>query len=140
VQHSQNSHICIVQMCKGRYSFFTSLLLIFYRSLYPTEEVEKTLNLLINGNKISSFYQIRLQYIYTWECHKETPCEANLKQAKVSFFWFSFYLYKIREQEGGIGPAWGIWYQWQGWGGGGEMVNMVQILCAHICKWKNDIC
>jgi hypothetical protein len=41
---------------------------------------------------------------------------SYLKQTKMSFV-----LNKIREQEGGIGPAWGIWYQWE-WGGDGERV------------------
>jgi hypothetical protein len=28
------------------------------------------------------------------------------------------------------------------WGGGEgcRSVNMVQILCTHVCKWKNEIC
>jgi hypothetical protein len=48
-----------------------------------------------------------------------------LKQAKMSFFFlssFSFFFYKIREQEGGTGPRWvgeEVWNEWEG-GGGGE--------------------
>jgi hypothetical protein len=33
----------------------------------------------------------------------------------------------------------GLWYQW--WGGGGKgcgRVNIVQILCIHVYKWKNE--
>jgi hypothetical protein len=36
------------------------------------------------------------------------------------------------------GPAWGF-----GTSGRGRMcrrMNMVQILCSHVCKWKNDTC
>jgi hypothetical protein len=64
-----------------------------------------------------------------------------LKLAKTSCF--SFYLllflfYKIREQEGGTGSALG----WEGAGGGerGRRMNMVQIMCTHVCKCKNDTC
>jgi hypothetical protein len=53
------------------------------------------------------------------------------------FFFFSFFFYKIREQEGRTVLAWGIWYQWEGKRGG---VNIMQMLCAHICKCKNDTC
>jgi hypothetical protein len=59
-----------------------------------------------------------------------------LKQLKMSFF----FSYKLREQETeqvlpeGVGT--------KGWGGGGERVsvNIVQIPCAHVCKWKNETC
>jgi hypothetical protein len=50
-----------------------------------------------------------------------------LKQVKMSFFS----LYKIREQEGRTGSTSGR---------GEERVNIVQILCTHVYKWKNDIC
>jgi hypothetical protein len=45
-----------------------------------------------------------------------------LKQAKMSFFNFLFFffclfLYKIREQKGRRGLAWGGWYPWEGGGG-----------------------
>jgi hypothetical protein len=47
-----------------------------------------------------------------------------LKQAKKSFlFVFSFFFYKIGEQEGGTGPVDGGWrYHWEGkcWGKGVE--------------------
>jgi hypothetical protein len=63
------------------------------------------------------------------------------KQAKMSFF--SFFFYKIREEAlvlpmgGG-----GVWYQWEGelMGKGHGRVNTVQVLCTHVCKWKNDSC
>jgi hypothetical protein len=54
----------------------------------------------------------------------------------------SFFLYKIREQEGRRGPVWGI-----GTSGGGEYVGkghgrvtVVQIWYIRVCKWKNDTC
>jgi hypothetical protein len=48
----------------------------------------------------------------------------------------SFFFYKIREQEGGAGSAWGCWYQCGGEEVGIGHVNIVHILCAHVCKWK----
>jgi hypothetical protein len=66
--------------------------------------------------------QFGLLYIYTWKCHKETPCVAILNNEKCHFFLLLF-LYKIGEQEGGTGPAWDRgWYQWEG-EGFGEMVK-----------------
>jgi hypothetical protein len=41
--------------------------------------------------------------ICTWKCHKETPCVATLNKQKCHFF-----SYKIKEQEGATGPAWGL--------------------------------
>jgi hypothetical protein len=75
--------------------------------------------------------------IYTWKCHKETPCIAIIKK-KSQFFSF----YKIREQEGRTGPIWGDWYQWEGEDMGRDCrrVNIVQILCTHVYKWKTETC
>jgi hypothetical protein len=51
--------------------------------------------------------------------------------------------FKNREQEGKTGPVWGQ-HQWKG-----EdirkvcrrvKVNMVEMLCTHVCKWKNETC
>jgi hypothetical protein len=55
-----------------------------------------------------------------------------------------FFFYKIREQEGGSGRVSGgrRWYQLED-GGGGERcrrVNVLQILCTHVCKWKSENC
>jgi hypothetical protein len=60
-----------------------------------------------------------------------------LKQTKISFVSF---FYKIREQEGGTGPSWGGWYRWRGKEVGKECarMNIVQILCTHICKLKGE--
>jgi hypothetical protein len=61
-----------------------------------------------------------------------------LKQTKMSFFFF----YKIGEQEGRTGPAWGVGTSGrrEEVGKGCGRVNMVQILCTHGCKWKNETC
>jgi hypothetical protein len=53
---------------------------------------------------------------------------------------FFFFFYKVREQEGRIGlvRGEGVCYQWEGKdvGKGCGRMSMVQILCAHVCKWK----
>jgi hypothetical protein len=72
--------------------------------------------------------------MYTWKCHKETPCRAILNKKKKSFF-------KNREQEGKTGPVWGLaavgrgGYKervWEGEYGG--------ILYTHEQKWKTETC
>jgi hypothetical protein len=59
------------------------------------------------------------------------------------FLSFIFFFYKVEEQEDGTGSARVRgWHQWEE-GGGRERdrrVNMVQIMCTHICKYKNDTC
>jgi hypothetical protein len=67
------------------------------------------------------------------KCLKEIPCTATLNKQK-----YHVLKNKVREQEGRIGPLWGI-----GTPGSGEDVgkgyrreNMVQILDIHVCKWK----
>jgi hypothetical protein len=52
-----------------------------------------------------------------------------------------FFFYKIKEGRTGHARRGGL-EQWEG-GGSRERVwrmNMVQILCTHVCKWKNDTC
>jgi hypothetical protein len=76
-------------------------------------------------------------HIYMEISQGNVPC-SYLKQAKMLFF--SFLFYKIREQEGRAGPAWE-----EGGNGrrkkvvekGCRRINMVQILCTHVCKSKN---
>jgi hypothetical protein len=54
---------------------------------------------------------------------------------------FSSFLIQIGEQEARTDPDYvvgtrgggGVWKCW-------KRVNMMQILCTHACKWKNDIC
>jgi hypothetical protein len=43
--------------------------------------------------------------IYTWKCHKETPCVALLNKQKCLF---KTKQNKNREQEGKTGPVWGF--------------------------------
>jgi hypothetical protein len=64
---------------------------------------------------------------------------SYLKQAKMSSIFFS---YKSGKQDGGTGPAWVSWHQWEGEevGKGCKRVNMVQIKCTPVCRWKNDTC
>jgi hypothetical protein len=57
------------------------------------------------------------------------------------FFFLSFFFYKIGEQDR-TGPAGEGWHQWERGGGRerGRRMNMVQIMCTHVCKCKNDTC
>jgi hypothetical protein len=60
----------------------------------------------------------------------------------VSFYLFSFFIYKIREQEGRTGRALGGGMAAVGreevLGKGGKRVNMAQKMCIHVCKCEND--
>jgi hypothetical protein len=40
-------------------------------------------------------------------CYKETLCVPTFISKNKNVIFFSFFLYKIGEQEGGTGPAWG---------------------------------
>jgi hypothetical protein len=57
------------------------------------------------------------------------------KQTKMSFF-------KKREQEGKTGSVWGVSISGRGDDirKGCRRVNILEILCSHVCKWKNEIC
>jgi hypothetical protein len=44
---------------------------------------------LTERRKIEQMNQIRLQYIYTWKCHKETPGVAVFHKQKCHFFPFT---------------------------------------------------
>jgi hypothetical protein len=50
-----------------------------------------------------------------------------------------FFFYKMGEQEGRTDPLWGFGTSRsrEDVGKEGRRVNMVQILCAHVHKWKN---
>jgi hypothetical protein len=107
-----------------------------YRIFKPDEATIKK-ETKVEGTK-REVKQFRLYYIYTWKCHKETPCVAILNKQKCLFF---FFIYKIKEQESRTGSSLGV-------SASGSMeevrkgcrrVNMVQILCTHVYKWKNDI-
>jgi hypothetical protein len=62
---------------------------------------------------------------------------SYLKQSKMSCFSCIKFKNKRAKQvlPGGVGIR-GKGVEMEKWWRG----NMVQILCAHICKWKNDIC
>jgi hypothetical protein len=80
--------------------------------------------------------QFRFWYIYMWKCHKEIPCIYVLDKQKCHFF-------KQNMRIGGQNDSClGSWYQWKGEDLGKECrrVNMVQILCKRLCKWKNENC
>jgi hypothetical protein len=53
-----------------------------------------------------------------------------------------FFFYIKGEQEGRTGPVWGVGTSGrrEDVGRGCRRVNMVEILCTHVCKWKNEIC
>jgi hypothetical protein len=68
------------------------------------------------------------------------------KNVRFSFYLLPFFFYKIREQEGRIGPALGRqvgrYFLWEGEVARkrGRRVTTVQNMCAHVCKCKNDSC
>jgi hypothetical protein len=84
-------------------------------------------------------------YIYMEISQGNSLCSyLYLKQIKISFFFFLFFFHKV-EQKGRAGPT------WQGEGvllplGEGlvgkraRRVKMVQKMCTHVCKCKNDTC
>jgi hypothetical protein len=63
-----------------------------------------------------------------------------LKHAKMSFL--SYFFYKTRKQEGGTGPGGEVGTSGRGEVTGKESarVTLVQKLCTHVCKCKNDTC
>jgi hypothetical protein len=82
---------------------------------------------------------LNVKILQSWEYHKGTPSTSISNKQKC----LSFFFYKIREQEGRTCPVGEeSWYQWEVEGSRerGRRVNMVQILCTHVCKYKNDSC
>jgi hypothetical protein len=78
--------------------------------------------------------QFRLWYIYTWKCHKKSPCVAILNKQKCGFF----FIYKIKGEQNRsclVG-----WYQWERKGGGEKVweyeygANTVYT-CLQMEKW-----
>jgi hypothetical protein len=65
------------------------------------------------------------------------PYIGNLNKQKCLFF-------RNREQEGKTGPIWrlGSSGMEEGIRKGCRRVNVdvVEILCSHVCKWKNETC
>jgi hypothetical protein len=82
--------------------------------------------------------QIGLQYIYTWKYYKGTTCVAVLNKQNL----FSFTKSVNRRIEQVLPWVRGGWYQLRGeeMGKGYGRVNIVQILCTHVWKWKKDTC
>jgi hypothetical protein len=80
--------------------------------------------------------------VYAWKYHKETPCVPNFTSKKQNshVFLFTFFFYIFREQEGrtdvgGVGTSGGgVAGKW------GRRVNMMQKMCTHVCKCKNNTC
>jgi hypothetical protein len=64
---------------------------------------------------------------------------SYLKQIEMSSFPL---FYKIGEQEGRTGPVRGIGTSGSGKEVGKECqrVNIVQIVCTHVCRWKKGAC
>jgi hypothetical protein len=71
--------------------------------------------------------QFGLQYIYTWKCHKKTPCIVILNKQKCHAF------YKNKKQKGRAGPALEIGTSGKGdnLGKGCRRVNMIKKYCVH---------
>jgi hypothetical protein len=71
-----------------------------------------------------------IMHIYMEMSQGNSLC-SYFKQTKIVIFFF----YKIREQEGETGPVWGVGIsgQVEDVGKGHGRVNMVQILCTHVC-------
>jgi hypothetical protein len=60
------------------------------------------------------------------KCHNEIPCIAIIYKQKCLFF-------KKREQEGKLGPVWGLApVGGEGYKKGCRKMNMVEILCTHV--------
>jgi hypothetical protein len=77
--------------------------------------------------------QFRLWYIYTWKCHNEIPCMAILDKQKCHFLKQNQRI--GRQNRSCLGDGRGE-NTWKGCG----KLNIVEILCAHVCKWKNVTC
>jgi hypothetical protein len=78
-----------------------------------------------------------------------SPCSyLYLKLVKTSWFSFlSFIFFLLQNQRKGgrnrSHPGEGdAWHQWERGGSGerGRRKNMVQTMCTHVCKCKNDPC
>jgi hypothetical protein len=57
-------------------------------------------------------------------------------------FFSLFSLFSFTKLEGRTGPVWGVGTGVRGEDVGKEYrrVNMMQTLCTHVCKWKNETC
>jgi hypothetical protein len=70
------------------------------------------------------------------EMFQGNQCRATLNEQKCYFFP------KNGEQKGRTGPVWRVGTSGRGEdaGTGCRGVTMVQILCTHVCRWKNETC
>jgi hypothetical protein len=74
-----------------------------------------------------------------YKTHTDTNMETSQGNSLCSYLnetnmSFCFLLQKQR-----IDPVWGVSTSGSG-EDAGMRLNMVQILCTHVCKWKNEIC
>jgi hypothetical protein len=84
----------------------------------------------VERRKIELMNQFRVIIHMYMEMSQGNSMYSYLKQTKMLFFFF----YKIRE--GGVIPVLGE----EGVGKGCRKESMVQILCTHVCRWKNETC
>jgi hypothetical protein len=88
--------------------------------------------------KIEEMNQFRLYIIHIlMEMSQENSLCSYLKQTKMSLF-FSFTKWEQEVKQ----VLSGGWYQWEGEDVRKRCgrVNIVQILCTHVCKLKNETC
>jgi hypothetical protein len=73
------------------------------------------------------------------KCHKKTPRVPILNKQKHPFFFFFFFTKSGNRRVVQVLPE-GVDTSRRGEevGKGCRRVNMVQILCTYVCKWKND--
>jgi hypothetical protein len=83
--------------------------------------------------KIEEMNQFRLQYIYTWKCHKETFCIAIVNKNVILKIKSDN---RVVEQvlPGGVGTGGSR----EDVGKGCGRVNILQIFCTRVCKFKNE--
>jgi hypothetical protein len=69
-----------------------------------------------------------------------SPGNSLCSYLKKIYIYIYFLFYKTGEQESGTGPALRVGTRGRGEevGKGCKRENMVQILCTHVCKWKNN--
>jgi hypothetical protein len=76
--------------------------------------------------------------VYNTYNTQETPCASILNKQK--YIYFSFTESENRRVEQVLPVGVGTSGRWEDVGKGCGRVNTVQILCTHVCKWKNDTC
>jgi hypothetical protein len=83
-------------------------------------------------HNIYYIYYILYIWIWIWKCHKDTPCVPN----KQKCHFFSFIQSQNKRVEEVLPGCGGFDIS----GRGCRWVNIVQTLCAHVCKWINNTC